>query len=60
MSQRLALGMALVGSPDLLVFDEPSTGLDPTGVRTLREIVREEADRGAAVFFSSHDLDPVN
>ncbi|WP_440991523.1 ABC transporter ATP-binding protein [Haloarchaeobius baliensis] len=59
MSQRLALGMALVGDPDLLVFDEPSTGLDPDGVRTLRRIVREEADHGATVFFSSHDLDQV-
>jgi ABC-2 type transport system ATP-binding protein len=59
MRQRLALGMALVGSPDLLVFDEPATGLDPTGVRALREIVREEAERGATVFFSSHDLDQV-
>ncbi|WP_313692078.1 ABC transporter ATP-binding protein [Halorarum halobium] len=59
MCQRLALGMALVGSPDLLLFDEPSSGLDPTGVRRLREIVREEVARGATVFFSSHDLDQV-
>ncbi len=59
MSQRLALGMALVGSPDLLVFDEPATGLDPNGVRKLRDIVREESERGATVFFSSHNLDQV-
>ncbi|WP_132059330.1 ABC transporter ATP-binding protein [Halorussus amylolyticus] len=59
MSQRLGLGVALVGSPDLLVFDEPASGLDPNGVRTLREIVREEADSGTTVFFSSHDLDQV-
>jgi ABC-2 type transport system ATP-binding protein len=59
MGQRLALGMALVGSPDLLVFDEPSSGLDPDGVRRLREIVREEVDRGATAFLSSHDLDQV-
>jgi ABC-2 type transport system ATP-binding protein len=59
MGQRLAFGMALIGSPDLLVFDEPSTGLDPTGVRTLRKIVQEEADSGVTVFFSSHDLDQV-
>jgi ABC-2 type transport system ATP-binding protein len=59
MRQRLALGVALVGSPDLLVLDEPSSGLDPKGVKLLREIVAEEADRGATVFFSSHVLDEV-
>ncbi|MDZ7701091.1 MAG: ABC transporter ATP-binding protein [Halobacteriales archaeon] len=59
MRQRLALGMALVGSPDLLVLDEPSTGLDPNGAREMREIVREETDRGATVFFSSHILGQV-
>ena len=59
MTQRLMLAMALVGDPDLLVLDEPSTGLDPNGVRLMREIVREEVDRGATVFFSSHILDQV-
>ncbi|MFC6875443.1 ABC transporter ATP-binding protein [Halobellus marinus] len=59
MEQRLALAMALVGDPDLLVLDEPFTGLDPHGVRTVREIVHEENDRGAAVFFSSHVLGQV-
>ena len=59
MTQRLMLAMALVGQPDLLVLDEPSTGLDPNGVRLMREIVREEVDRGATVFFSSHILDQV-
>ncbi|MFB6141268.1 MAG: ABC transporter ATP-binding protein [Halosimplex sp.] len=59
MFQRTALAVALVGDPDLLVLDEPSAGLDPNGVRLVREIVREEADRGAAVFFSSHILDEV-
>jgi ABC-2 type transport system ATP-binding protein len=59
MEQRLALAMALVGTPDLLVLDEPFTGLDPHGVRTVREIVHEENDRGAAVFFSSHVLGQV-
>ena len=59
MAQRLALGMALVGDPDLLILDEPSSGLDPAGAKEMREIVREEADRGATVFFSSHVLGQV-
>jgi len=59
MTQRLALGIALVGDPELIVLDEPSSGLDPDGIRLLREIVREEADRGATVVFSSHVLDQV-
>ena len=59
MAQRLVLGMALVGDPDLWVLDEPSTGLDPQGARQMRDIVREEAERGATVFFSSHILGQV-
>jgi len=59
MKQRLALGMALVGEPDVLIMDEPSSGLDPTGIREMQEIVRTEADRGTTVFFSSHILDHV-
>ncbi|MFB6154664.1 MAG: ATP-binding cassette domain-containing protein [Haloferacaceae archaeon] len=59
MAQRLALGMALVGDPDLLILDEPSSGLDPAGAKEMRTIVREEADRGATVFFSSHVLGQV-
>jgi len=59
MAQRLVLGMALVGDPDLLILDEPSTGLDPNGAKQMREIVRAEADRGATVFFSSHILGQV-
>ncbi|MFC7176629.1 ABC transporter ATP-binding protein [Halosegnis marinus] len=59
MTQRLALAMALAGEPDLLVLDEPSTGLDPNGAREMRTIVREEAERGATVFFSSHVLGQV-
>lgn len=59
MKQRLALGMALIGEPDLLILDEPSTGLDPNGAREMREIAREENERGATVFFSSHILGQV-
>ena len=59
MRQRLGLAMALVGDPDLLILDEPTAGLDPNGVRLLRQILREEVDRGATVFFSSHVLEQV-
>ena len=59
MAQRLSLAIALVGSPDLLIFDEPSSGLDPHGVSRMREIINEERDRGATVFFSSHILSQV-
>ncbi|MBX0305691.1 ABC transporter ATP-binding protein [Haloarcula salinisoli] len=59
MAQRLVLGMALVGEPDLLILDEPSTGLDPNGAARMREILREENDRGATIFFSSHILEQV-
>ena len=59
MRQRLALSMALVGDPELLVLDEPSSGLDPNGARELREIVEREAADGTTVFFSSHILGQV-
>ncbi|AGN00272.1 ABC-type multidrug transport system, ATPase component [Salinarchaeum sp. Harcht-Bsk1] len=59
MAQRLGLGMALVGDPDLLILDEPSTGLDPAGMAEMRDLIREEAADGTAVFFSSHILDEV-
>ncbi len=59
MAQRLLLAMALVGEPELLILDEPSTGLDPNGAREMRAIVREEHERGATVFFSSHILEQV-
>ncbi|NLV14258.1 ABC transporter ATP-binding protein [Haloarcula argentinensis] len=59
MQQRLVLAMALVGEPDLLILDEPTTGLDPNGARLMREIIREENERGATVFFSSHILGQV-
>ncbi len=59
MAQRLVLAMALVGEPDLLVLDEPTTGLDPNGAREMRNIILEENERGATVFFSSHILEQV-
>ncbi|MDS0301002.1 ABC transporter ATP-binding protein [Halogeometricum sp. S1BR25-6] len=59
MRQRLVLAMALAGDPDLLVLDEPSTGLDPNGAREMREIIQEENERGTTVFFSSHVMEQV-
>jgi len=59
MQQRLAFAMALAGDPDLLILDEPSTGLDPNGIQNMRNIVREKAEQGTTVFFSSHHLAEV-
>ncbi|MFT4948556.1 MAG: ABC-2 type transport system ATP-binding protein [Natronomonas sp.] len=59
MRQRLAFGTAIVGDPDLLVLDEPTTGLDPNGARFIRDTVSSLRDDGTAVFFSSHILDQV-
>jgi ABC-2 type transport system ATP-binding protein len=59
MCQRLALASALVGDPDLLVLDEPSSGLDPEGMAEMRELIRSEAEAGTTVFFSSHLLSEV-
>ena len=57
--QRAQLAAALVHEPDLLVLDEPFAGLDPLAVRTLADVLRGEAARGAAVVFSSHQLELV-
>lgn len=59
MRQRLALGFALVGDPELLILDEPSSGLDPNGIQLMRSLVRERAAQGTTVFFSSHHLAQV-
>jgi ABC-2 type transport system ATP-binding protein len=58
--QRVQLAAALVHTPDLLVLDEPFSGLDPVGVDVLSEVLREETrDRGVPVVFSSHQLELV-
>lgn len=59
MRQRLGLALALHGSPELLILDEPANGLDPAGIRDMRVVLREAADRGAAVFVASHQLSEV-
>jgi len=57
--QRVQLAAALTHEPELLVLDEPFAGLDPVAVHTLAELLRGEAERGAAVLFSSHQLELV-
>lgn len=57
--QRVQLATALVHDPDLLVLDEPFSGLDPMAAETMAGVLRERAACGAAVLFSSHQLDVV-
>jgi ABC-2 type transport system ATP-binding protein len=59
MRQRLGLAAALLGGPELLILDEPANGLDPEGVRWLREFLRAFAAGGGTVFVSSHLLAEV-
>jgi ABC-2 type transport system ATP-binding protein len=57
--QRIQLATALVHDPELLVLDEPFSGLDPIGIATMTAVVRERAAAGVGVVFSSHQLDLV-
>jgi ABC-2 type transport system ATP-binding protein len=59
MRQRLGLAAALLADPDILILDEPANGLDPDGVRWLRDLLRGMAAEGAAVLVSSHILAEV-
>jgi ABC-2 type transport system ATP-binding protein len=54
MSQRLGIGVALLGDPELLIFDEPVNGLDPEGIVWIRNLMRSLAAEGRTVFVSSH------
>ncbi|MET9795356.1 ATP-binding cassette domain-containing protein [Nocardiopsis alba] len=54
MSQRLGIASALLGDPELLIFDEPVNGLDPDGVRWIRDLTRSLAEEGRTVLLSSH------
>jgi ABC-2 type transport system ATP-binding protein len=56
MKQRLGIAAALLGDPELLILDEPANGLDPQGVREMRELVSDLAGTGRTVLVSSHDL----
>jgi ABC-2 type transport system ATP-binding protein len=59
MTQRLGLAQALLHDPELLILDEPASGLDPEGRRLVLEIIREEKARGRTIFLSSHILSDV-
>lgn len=59
MRQRLAVASALLKSPELLILDEPANGLDPAGIREMRDLMRSLAAAGATVLISSHLLDEV-
>jgi len=59
MKQRLAIAATLLKDPDLLIFDEPTNGLDPAGIREIRDTMRGLADRGKTVLVSSHILAEV-
>ncbi len=59
MRQRLGIATALVGDPEVLILDEPANGLDPAGIRWMRGLLREYADRGGTVLLSSHLLHEI-
>jgi len=59
MLQRVALGQALLGEPELLILDEPMSGLDPVGRRDVRDIILHQAAAGVTVFFSTHIIPDV-
>ncbi|HET9500569.1 MAG TPA: ABC transporter ATP-binding protein [Marmoricola sp.] len=59
MKQRLAIAAALLKSPELLILDEPTNGLDPAGISDMRRLVRELGDSGTTVLLSSHNLAEV-
>ncbi len=59
MLQRIGLAQALIGDPELVILDEPQSGLDPIGRRDVADIIRESQNKGKTIFFSSHILPDV-
>lgn len=59
MKQRLAVGAALLGSPDLLILDEPANGLDPAGIVEMRDLIKRLKAQGHTVLISSHVLHEI-
>lgn len=59
MKQRLAIASALLNSPEILILDEPTNGLDPQGIHEIRQIIKEIASNGTTILLASHLLDEV-
>ncbi len=59
MKQRLAIASTLLGDPDILVFDEPTNGLDPAGIAEIRELIKDLNRQGKTIIMASHILDEV-
>ena len=59
MKQRLAIASTLLGDPDILVFDEPTNGLDPAGIAEIRELIQDLNKNGKTIIMASHILDEV-
>ncbi|HEY1202479.1 MAG TPA: ATP-binding cassette domain-containing protein, partial [Niastella sp.] len=59
MKQRLAIASALLGDPDVLVFDEPTNGLDPVGIAETRDLIKKLSKAGKTIIMASHLLDEV-
>lgn len=59
MKQRLAIASALLNDPEILILDEPTNGLDPQGIRQIRDIIRHIASMGTTILLASHLLDEV-
>ncbi len=59
MRQRLGIAAALIGDPRVLILDEPANGLDPAGIRWMRDLLRDYANRGGTVLLSSHLLHEI-
>ena len=59
MKQRLAIAATLIGDPEVVIFDEPTNGLDPQGIAEVRDILKNIADSGKTVLMASHILDEV-